>query len=381
MMQRDIAPDVLRGFALCGILVVNIQFMGLDSVEGARGDWVSGFANGSATFIIASIFAGKFYLIFSFLFGYSSNYIIRDDRSNRGRWVKRCFLLIAIGILHFTFLWHGDILFIYGLFGLLLIPFFFRQERTLKIWTRIIFIGTSALILIVAALVLVAEIYFPEESAQPSIASELDNVLLSGTFLEAIPARLELWVIGVVSGLFLQGGLAFAAFLLGLRLARTNYLSSPIDSKKNSQLIRRGLLFGTPIQIVTAVILVRNEQSTTPSEGIYLLSLFASFLAAPLMSMAYIGMLRKLVEDKPQLVSWMIPAGKMSLTVYISQSVLTSMIFGPWGLGLFQELSTWQVLLLALLIWLLLVYFASLWLKKFNQGPLERVVNVLTRRR
>jgi len=380
-MQRDIAPDVLRGFALFGILVVNIQFMGLDSVEGARGDWVSGFANGSATFIIASIFAGKFYLIFSFLFGYSSNYIIRDDRSNRGRWVKRCFLLVAIGILHFTFLWHGDILFIYGLFGLLLIPFFFRQERTLKIWTRIVFIGTSTLILIVAALVLVAERYFPEESAQPSIASELDNVLLSGTFLEAIPARLEVWVFGVLTGIFLQGGLAFAAFLLGLRLARTNYLSSPIDSKKNSQLIRRGLIFGAPIQIVAAMILVRNEQSTTPSEGIYLLSLFASFLAAPLMSVVYIGILRKLVEDKPQLVSWMIPAGKMSLTVYISQSVLTSMIFGPWGLGLFQELSTWQVLLLALLIWLFLVYLSSLWLKKFNQGPLERVVNVLTRRR
>ena len=381
MMQRDIAPDVLRGFALFGILVVNIQFMGLDSVEGARGDWVSGFANGSATFIIASIFAGKFYLIFSFLFGYSSNYIIRDDRSNRGRWVKRCFLLIAIGILHFTFLWHGEILFIYGLFGLLLIPFFFRQERTLKIWTRIVFIGTSTLILIVAALVLVAERYFPEESAQPTIASELDNVLLSGTFLEAIPARLEVWVFGVLTGIFLQGGLAFAAFLLGLRLARTNYLSSPIDSKKNSQLIRRGLLFGAPIQIVAAVILVRNEQSATPSEGIYLLSLFASFLAAPLMSVVYIGILRKLVEDKPQLVSWMIPAGKMSLTVYISQSVLTSMIFGPWGLGLFQELGTWQVLLLALLIWLFLVYLSSLWLKRFKQGPLERVVNILTRRR
>jgi uncharacterized protein len=381
MMQRDRAPDVLRGFALFGILVVNIQFMGLDSVEGARGDWVSGFANGSATFIIASIFAGKFYLIFSFLFGYSSNYIIRDDRSNRGRWVKRCFLLIAIGILHFTFLWHGDILFIYGLFGLLLIPFFFRQERTLKIWTRIVFIGTSTLILIVAALVLVAERYFPEESAQPTIASELDNVLSSGTFLEAIPARLEVWVFGVLTGIFLQGGLAFAAFLLGLRLARTNYLSSPIDSKKNSQLIRRGLLFGAPIQIVAAVILVRNEQSATPSEGIYLLSLFASFLAAPLMSVVYIGILRKLVEDKPQLVSWMIPAGKMSLTVYISQSVLTSMIFGPWGLGLFQELGTWQVLLLALLIWLFLVYLSSLWLKRFKQGPLERVVNILTRRR
>ena len=68
-IQRDIAPDVLRGFALLGILVVNIQFMGLNSGEGARGDLTQGLANGTATFIIASIFAGKFYLLFSFLFG------------------------------------------------------------------------------------------------------------------------------------------------------------------------------------------------------------------------------------------------------------------------------------------------------------------------
>lgn len=381
MIQRDIAPDVLRGFALLGILVVNIQYMGLNTVEGARGEWVSGFADGSATFIIASIFAGKFYLIFSFLFGYSSNYIIRDERSNRGRWVKRCFLLIAIGILHFTFLWHGDILFVYGLFGLLLIPFFFRADKTLKIWTRVVFIATLTLIFLVAALVFIAERYFPEESAQTAITSDLDNILKDGTFLEAIPARLEVWAIALVSGLFLQGGLAFAAFLLGLRLARSKFLSSPMDEGKNSKLIRRGLIFGAPVQILSAAILVRNEQSASPSEGIYLLALFASFVAAPLMSMVYVGVIRKLVEEKPHLVSWMMPAGKMSLTVYISQSILTSMIFGPWGLGLFQDLRTWQVLVLALAIWLLLVFLSTQWLKRFRQGPLEKVFATLTSRR
>jgi uncharacterized protein len=80
-MQRDIAPDVLRGFALLGILVVNIQFMGLDSEEGARGEWLFGVANGTAGFIMAAIFAGKFYLLFSFLYGYSSAYIIKDNRA------------------------------------------------------------------------------------------------------------------------------------------------------------------------------------------------------------------------------------------------------------------------------------------------------------
>ena len=380
-VQRDIAPDVLRGFALLGILVVNIQFMGLNSSEGARGEWTLGLANGSATFIIASIFAGKFYLLFSFLFGYSSNYIIRGERSNRTRWIKRCFVLIVLGALHFTFLWHGDIIFVYGLFGLLLIPFFFRKDKTLKIWTRVIFIVTSTILLLVGALIYIAERFFPEESFQVPMESKLDSALSNGSFLDAIPARLDLWVYGVATGILLQGGLAFAAFLLGLRMARTQFLSSPIDKKKNSDLMKKGFFFGAPIQIIAAIILVNNEQSAEPSEAIYVLAVFSSFVAAPLLSMFYVGLIRKLVEEKSNLVSWMKPAGRMSLTVYISQSIITSMIFGPWGFGLFQDLQTWQVILLALGIWALLVYLSTIWLKRFSQGPLELLVNTLTRSR
>ena len=380
-IQRDIAPDVLRGFALLGILVVNIQFMGLNSGEGARGELTQGLANGTATFIIASIFAGKFYLLFSFLFGYSSNYIIRGDRANRARWIKRCFALIALGALHFTFLWHGDIIFMYGIFGLLLIPFFFRADRTLKIWTRIVFITSSTLVLLVGALVYIAERYLPTESVQAPMELKLDAVLVQGTFLEAIPARLEVWVYGITTGVFLQGGLAFAAFLLGLRMARSNFLSSPMDAKKNSSLMKKGFFIGAPIQIFAAIALVRNEQTAEPSEAIYLISLFTSFIAAPLMSIFYIAVVRKMVEDKPKYVTWMVPAGKMSLTVYISQSVVTSLAFGPWGLGLFQKLETWEVVLLALGIWLALVFLAKIWLQKYDQGPLEKMVNTLTRNR
>ena len=112
-----------------------------------------------------------------------------------------------------------------------------------------------------------------------------------------------------------------------------------------------------------------------------MISLFASFVAAPLMSMFYIGVIRKLVEEKPRLVEWMKPAGKMSLTIYISQSVITAWIFSSWGLGLFQELQTWQVLILALGIWLLLANLATIWLNRFNQGPLEQLVSSLTRNR
>jgi uncharacterized protein len=379
-MQRDLAPDVLRGFALLGILVVNIQFMGLNSDQGARGEWTQGFANGSATFLIAALFAGKFYLLFSFLFGYSSNYVIQNNRSNRARWIKRCFVLIAFGALHFTFLWHGDIIFLYGLFGLLLTFFFFRSDRTIQIWTRIVFSVSAVFIALFGVLTIIVE-YLLKEDLGITTESSLDVILQNGTFLESIPARIEVWLLSISSGIFLQGGLAFAAFLLGLRLARSNFLSSPINKAANSRLMIKGLFFGLPIQVVAAAVLLRNEQAAEPSESIYLVALFISFVSAPLLSMFYVGVIRKLVEEKPRLVLWLMPAGKMSLTIYISQSVVTSLIFGPWGLGLFQALQTWQVFLLAFAIWLILSYLAAQWLKKFNQGPLEKLVSSLTRNR
>jgi uncharacterized protein len=373
-------PDVLRGFALLGILVVNIPFMALSSDEGVRWEWTYGVANGSATWIMAAIFAGKFYLLFSFLFGYSSSYIIKNDRANRGRWIRRCFALMTFGAFHFTFLWHGDIIFLYGLLGLLLLAFMFRSDRTIKIWTRVIYGVFALLITALAVILLIADSNSPVQIDSEYVEPRLDEVLRSGTFLESIGPRVELWFFGLVSGIFLQGGLAFAAFLLGMRLARSNFLSDLIDEAQNSRMIKRGLVFGLPLQIIAATILLRNEQSLQPSEGIYLSSIFLAFLSAPLLSMAYVGIIRKLVTIRPKIVSWMMPAGRMSLTNYISQSVVTAFIFSPWGLGLFQKLQTWVVLVLAVGIWLLLIFLSTLWLKRFNQGPLEKLMMTVTTR-
>ena len=215
--QRDLAPDVLRGFALFGILVVNIPFMALSSENGARGEFVQGALNGSMALIMLALFAGKFYLLFSFLFGYSSGYIIQNEKRNRARWVRRCLLLMVFGALHFTFLWHGDILFFYGILGLLLIAFLFRTERTLKIWTRIIYSTSSFILVALGSLIYIGERYFPEESNAPIPDSRLDEVLRNSTFLESIAPRVDLWVWGSLgAGLLLQGGFAFAAFLLSL---------------------------------------------------------------------------------------------------------------------------------------------------------------------
>ena len=380
--ERDIAPDVLRGFALFGILVVNIPFMALSSENGARGEYVQGILNGSVALLMLGLFAGKFYIIFSFLFGFSSGYIVKNERSNRWRWVRRCFVLMALGGLHFTFLWHGDILFMYGVFGLLLIPFLFRKDRTLRIWTRIIYSVSATILIVLAALIYIGEKYFPEESNATLPESGLDEVLRNSSFLESIAPRVDLWVWGVLgAGLILQGGFAFAAFLYGLRTQRSGFLKEPFDTQRISRMIKNGLVFGLPIQVVCASIAIRNEQSADVSEAIHLATLFFAFLAAPLLSMAYVGILLKLIMDKPKLVVWMRPAGQMSLTVYIGESVLASLIFGPWGLGLFQKLDIWHVMLVALSMWLFLVWGSTQWLKRYRQGPLEAVVHQLTRSR
>ncbi len=380
--SRDLAPDVLRGFALFGILVVNIPFMALSSENGARGEYVQGALNGSVALVMLALFAGKFYLLFSFLFGYSSSYIIQNERKNRARWIRRCFALMAFGALHFTFLWHGDILFFYGFLGIVLIAFLFRTDRTLQIWTRIIYATSCFILVALGSLIYIGERYFPEESNASLPDSGLDEVLRNSTFLESIAPRVNLWVWGSLgAGLLLQGGFAFAAFLYGLRAQRTGLLSAPFDLPRASKMIKTGLILGLPIQLLLATFAIRNEQSADVSEAIHLITLFLAFMAAPLLSMAYVGAILKCIENRPHLVSWMAPAGKMSLTVYIGESIFASLIFGPWGLGLFQELEIWAVALVAIGIWLSLVWFSTLWLKRFRQGPLEWLMHLLTRSR
>ena len=377
--RRDLAPDVLRGFALLGILVVNIPFFAVSSFDGARGDSLNGTANLLSAFLMISLCAGKFYLLFSFLYGYSTSYIVRGEKQKRLRWAKRCALLMLVGIVHFSLLWHGDILFMYGLFGFFLMPFLFSSDRTIRIAMVIVYSISALLLLIVGSVAIASELFF-RDAVQPLPEFALDGILRQGSFLEAIVPRLELWFWGIIGvGLLLQGGLAFVAFLSGMRASRKSFLSSDLGFQKAPSMIRWGLGLGLPIQLLAATIAVRNEISSEPSEAIYISSIFITYLTAPLLAMAYMGVVLRLLERKPELVNWMRHPGKMSLTIYISQSVLLSLIFGPWGLGLFQRLELWVVMLIAFATWLLLTGAAAVWFKSFKQGPLERILFALTK--
>ena len=377
--EREIAPDAIRGIALLGILIVNIPFMALISEEGLRGDWVDGEVNGIFALLIQALFTGKFYLLFAFLFGYSANFILKGERANRVKWVRRSIALILLGIIHFTFFWHGDILFAYGLFSLLLIPFLFRSDRALTIWGRVIYGFFATILMLAAAFLLLGNQVVPEEFVEEEIrTSELDRVLLEGGFTDAISPRIELWIFGLIFGILLQGGFIYVAFLVGLRAGRTRFLSRTAEEVGAAKMMKVGIGLGLPLQLIAAWILVRNEQSPSTSIAIYVASLALTFVTAPLLSYGYVGFFLWAIERVPKIVSWLTPAGRMSLTVYLSQSVITTFIFGPWGFGLFQELQIPWVVLVAFLIWFSLIVLARLWLSRFDQGPMERILQRFT---
>lgn len=377
MIKRDLAPDVLRGFALLGIILVNVAYFSHDSEVGIDREALQGIGNFIAGLLTWTFAQGKFYLLFSVLFGYSSYYIVKGVKSNRRRWVMRSFGLILFGIVHFTFLWHGDILFAYGLLGLMLTLFMFLSDKRLKIWAWVFYFMFSIILTGLSVLIWIFESSGELVEVVNPIA--LNTVMLNGTYLESIPARFELWATAFSFGVFLQGGFVFMMFLVGLYLARHSAFGANgfLDRKK---LMIYGFGLGLPLQVVSAWIGINNQALAQPMQSVYLGSVVLGFATAPLLTFGYIGLILWLVENRGNWVTWISYVGQMSLTTYILQSVFLSLIFGPWGLGLFREVDYFVAVLISILIWVALAIFAKWYLSKFLQGPLERVLTGFSRK-
>jgi uncharacterized protein len=206
----------------------------------------------------------------------------------------------------------------------------------------------------------------------------LNTVMQGGTYLESIPARFELWLSVISFGIFLQGGYVFMMFLAGVYLARHKALSGGFLN--NKKLMLYGLGLGLPLQGLSAWIGINNQALDNPLQGVYLGSVVFGFATAPLVTFGFIGLFLYLVENKAGLISWMAYAGRMSLTTYLLQSVFLSLIFGPWGLGLFRNVDYFVAVLISILVWLILVGFARIWLSRFSQGPFEVLLTGFSKR-
>jgi uncharacterized protein len=374
--QRDSFPDILRGFALFGIAMVNIQFFSISTFNGAESLDLSEPENGTVAFIIWSLFQAKFYLLFSFLFGYSAHYVIKSDKSNRGRWIGRSIGLLLLGAIHLSFFFHGDILFLYGALGLLLTAFYFRSDKALKIWAWLIYVVTAVLFAALALLTFAGEFFLASKgkSLPADLYNDvLDVALKNGSFLEIAAARVELWLSLAGQAFLLQGPLVFAAFLVGVLVARRDGLATNLSPRLMKRLAVWGLTLGLGIQLAAAYMFVQSTQLESYGLGLYLSAIALNFIGAPLMSAGLVGGLWLISQRlKLPLLS---AAGRHSLSVYLGQSLVFSTLFSAWGFGLFAEVSLLGVVLIAAWTWFALAVLAQINSRYNQRGPMEALLS------
>ena len=372
---REALPDRLRGIALLGIVVVNASFLAI-SADGFTQASVDGVANRLTALLVNTFAQGKFYLLFSFLFGYSASFILRDhSKPNRRRYLRRMLALFLFGLAHAVFFFVGDILITYSIFGLLLFLVSRSSDRALKRWT-IASIAVGVFFIFVIASLAAA---FPEEG---SGLGDLEWALATGTFAEASLARLEALPTVLFSVFFLQGPMAFAAFVLGLRASRVKLLADPASHLDLwRKLARWGWTVGLPLQAVAAGLQIGAIAAGTPYSPAGAIGLVLGFTTAPILTAGYIGSIALLLHRRPSFLALMAPAGRMSLTVYIGESALMSFVFAAYGLDYFARWGAFPVVLTGIASWALLSVFAWLWMRRFSKGPLEFALAIITGRK
>ena len=374
-ITRQVLPDRLRGLALLGIVIVNAPFLGI-SVEGFTQQSISGPLDLATMFAVISLAEGKFYLLFSFLFGYSASFILKDQsRPNRRRYLRRLIGLFLFGMIHAVFFFSGDILITYSLLGLFLFFISRYSDRAVKNWA---ITAVAISVLITSSIAAVGVVTAEEETG----LEFLQQALTSGTFVDAAAARFETLPLFFILLLLLQGPMAFFAFLLGLLAFRNNLLASP---EKHSLLWRKltvwGWSVGLPLQVVAAALQVTALADGVPSSPMAMFGLGLGLISAPILTAGYISTVVLLVQRKPTFLSFMAPAGQMSLTVYLSESIVLSFVFAAYGLGYFGQWGAFPVVVAGVVTWAILTIASNYWLKKFSQGPFEKVLATISRPR
>lgn len=369
---RQVLPDRLRGLALLGIAIVNAPFLGI-SVEGFTRQSISGPLDLVTVFTVITFAEGKFYLVFSFLFGYSASFILKDQSPiNRGRFVRRLFGIFLFGAIHAVFFFSGDILITYSLLGILLLYISRYSDRAVRQWATA---AVAVSVLVTSSIAAIGVVTAGEDSG----LEFLEQSLTSGTFFDAAAARLATLPIFFLLLFLLQGPMAFFAFLLGLLAFRGDMLGSP---QKYALLWRKltiwGWSLGLPLQVFAAVLQVIAMVENMPSSPTSMFGLGIGLISAPLLTAAYISTVVLLVQRKPTFLSFMAPAGQLSLTVYLCESIVLSIVFSAYGIGSFGQWGAFPVVVVGIVTWGILTLASTYWLKKFGKGPFERVLAMVS---
>lgn len=373
--------DGLRGFALLGILLVNIPYFSTAYLRDLGVDdpnWTS-WLDTLAQWGTVLLFEYKFYLLFSFLFGYS--FVLQMQSAERrgvgftARMSRRLIGLFVLGSLHAAFLWHGDILTLYACLGVLLLMLR-NVDAKLAVGIGVTFlVFYIAVWLAISASVAIADIELVDLAESQT---EIDDAIESyqSGFGDVLAQRLYELPYYVSSIWFVQAPVAFAMFMFGLAAAKSRVL---VDVAQNHKRFVRTLAIGLPIGLLGAAAYVycsfRDYDSWLVYFSLVVAALTAPFLTASYVSIFALASARKIGQA---VIAALAPVGKMALSNYILQSVIMGFVFFGYGLGLYSETSPFETLLIALAIFAVQIPLSRWWMKRFAYGPLEWILRAFS---
>lgn len=382
--------DILRGFALLGIIFMNMSFFsGYVFMPFEELKQISNFQLDEKLYdLLAIIVTGKFYTIFSILFavGFYIQFtkIKGETVSFLRMYRRRLFILLLIGLIHGLF-WSGDILLTYSIFGFILILFRDIKSKNLLRWSIFFLLiqvvidfallpFTEALLAINPAstsdALPVVHLSYPDMENE-----ELINTFREGSILEII--KLNIHNIAWKYASYIPSGTNFkflGIFLLGYYLASIDFFTK---NPKSTVLITGTLILGIGITIYAKLLGGSIYEVPTPQNILYK---FLSTAGQLIMSISYIMAIIKIARSSMgiKVLRYLIPLGKMALSNYILQSVIMVSIFYSFGLGLYGKIGLTTTFIIAGIIVAAQIFLSIVWLKYFRFGPLEWIWRSLT---
>lgn len=365
--------DALRCFALGGILMVNIwYFANPFALSGVISPDHASTTDLAVRFAVAAFFEAKFYLLFSFLFGYSFvlqwRAALAAGASPARRMQRRLGALLILGLLHGVLLFFGDILLTYALMGLILLATHSMRPSSAAV-------TGSALIGVIGSLILLVGLFVAvgPPSAVPAIG--VDSVDLTQSPASALAANAGNFLETVASVVLLQGPLSLAMFYLGLAAAHVRLLERPLPLRALITTAAACLPLGLAAGILQAYLTtyVDREQFQVLAVGI-------STLTGPILTAGYVSALLLAFRTQPgaALCRLLAPAGRIALTNYLLQSAVMALIFTAYGLRLSNQLPAAAVAGVAVVIFASQVLLSGFLLSRVRTGPAEWLLRRMT---
>ncbi len=386
--ERVESMDVLRGWALLGILLMNIEAFAEPLILSITGlDPTLSGVDRVADAAVYILVQGKFYLMFSLLFGMGFAVMLERAKA-AGRaffpvYLRRTLVLLSIGLVHLVFIWSGDILLVYALIALPLLAIFSNVPyRQMPYWAIGLHLLNALAVFGMYALGSLAQL-------EPSVAAEMDKAMqlqasqmaaladaqraaygAGGDYPAAVLQRLHDAATILPTMLFISGQI-LGMFVLGAWFAGSGAIARP---EAFPRLFRRlrwvALPVGLGLMLWSFAIMPTVEFDRLDATSGFATALM--MIGGLLMCLGYVGwILRGLSSPLAAALRWVAPAGRMALTNYLGQSVLCTLVFYGYGLGWFEQLPrAWQIPFV-LAVFALQVLFSRWWLARFRFGPME----------